>query len=82
MEIIAIISPTEVRDAGLLMSKPLCAEVGESRLANCGKLRAGNHALLSSVSHLTTTLFTPSLLPSTDLTITVCSVSLSPADDP
>lgn len=63
VEIIVIISPTEVGDAGLLMSKPLCAEVSESRLVNCGKLRAGNHTLLSSVSHLTTTLFPPSLLP-------------------
>lgn len=52
VEIMAIISPAEVGDAGLFMSLSLCVEVDGSRLVNCRRLRAGCHALLSSFSNL------------------------------
>lgn len=52
VEIMAIISPAGVGDAGVFVSKSLCEEVDGSHLVNYRKLRAGYHALLSSVSHL------------------------------
>lgn len=62
VEIMAIISPAKVGDAGVFRSKSLCVEVDGSRLVNYRKLRAGYNAPLSSVSHLNPTSppFTPS----------------------
>lgn len=71
VEIMAIISPAEVEDAGVFMSKSLCEEVDGSHLVDYRKLRAGYNALLFTVSHLY-----PTSPPITPVTSHFLSISL------